>query len=468
MVVSMDQPVSFPDTSDTSTVGAEHRPPGPKGLPLVGSLLAFGRDKLDFLTRNARLHGDIVLYDLAGWATVQLNNSDDIEQVLVKNHRNFIKNTMIWRHFAAIFGQGILTAEGEFWQKNRKLAAPAFAGQQLLGYAPDMVALTKNMLGTWQPSQVFDIHHEMMALTLRIAAKTLMDSEVEQDVADMDAALNDLTVEMAARAKRPILIPDWVPLPGHIRYRRAIATCERVISRMIAQRRSQGTDGRSDFLSRLMQARDADGNGLSDQQLRDETVTMLLAGHETTALALSWTFCLLGQHAEVQRRLLEEVAQVLGGRDATIDDVEKLTFTEAVIQESMRLYPPAWIIGRESVGPFKVGGYEFGPQTMVIVSAWVLHRHAKHFDDPEAFHPERWLGPQSLPRYAYMPFGGGPRVCIGQRFAMIEAVLLLATIAQRFGVIWQSDRPVTPFPSITLRPGGGVWVQLAARGELLH
>ena len=437
-------------------------------MPILGNLLAFGRDQLDFLAQNARAYGDIVHYDLAGWKTVQLNNSDDIEHVLVKNHRNFIKNRMIWRHFTAVFGQGILTAEGEFWQRNRKLAAPAFAGQQLLGYAPDMVALTKAALDQWQAGQIFDIHHEMMALTLRIAAKTLMDSEVERDIADMDAAVNDLIEEMAARVKRPVKIPDWVPLPGHIRYRRAIATCEQVISRMVAERRSQSTEGRSDFLSRLMQARDADGKGLSDEQLRDETVTMLLAGHETTALALSWSFYLLGQHADIQRRLLEEVAEVLGDRDATIDDVDNLKFTEAAIQESMRLYPPAWIIGRESLAPFKVGGYEFGAQTMVLVAPWVLHRHAKHFDEPESFRPERWLTPQTLPRYAYMPFGGGPRICIGQRFAMIEAVLLLATIVQRFGVVWQRDHSVTPFPSITLRPGGGVWVQFAARGELLH
>jgi len=461
----MDHPV---EAVATAKAEPSTRPPGPRGIPILGNLPAFGHDQLGLLTRSSREYGDIVFYNLAGWPTVQLNDSDDIEQVLVKNHRNFIKNRMIWRHFAAVFGHGILTAEGELWQKNRKLAAPAFAGQQLLGYAPDMVSLTKATLDHWQTGQIFDIHHEMMALTLRIAAKTLMDSEVEQDVVDMDFALNDLIAEMAVRARRPVLIPDWVPLPGHIRYRRGIATCERVIARMIAQRRAQGTDGRSDFLSRLMQARDPNGQGLTDEQLRDETVTMLLAGHETTALALSWTFYLLGQHADIQRQLLEEVAHMLGERDATIDDVEKLTFTEAVIQESMRIYPPAWVIGRESLAAFKVKDYGFGPETMVLVSPWVLHRHPKHFDDPETFRPARWLAPHHLPRYAYMPFGGGPRVCIGQRFAMIEAVLLLATIAQRFGVLWQSDHPVTPYPSITLRPAGGVWIKLASRRELLN
>lgn len=445
------------------------KPPGPRGLPLLGNLLPFGRDQLGFLTETTRQFGDIVRYNLVGWETILLNNSDDIEQVLVRNHRNFVKNRMIWRHFSAVFGQGILTAEGELWQKNRKLAAPAFAGQQLVGYGPDMVGLTNTMLARWQPGQVFDIHHEMMALTLRIAAKTLMDSEVEQDIDDMDRAVNDLIDEMAARVKRPVMIPDWVPLPGHLRYRRAITTGERVIARMIADRRRNGFENRPDFLSRLMAARDDSGNGLSDVQLRDETLTMLLAGHETTALALSWTFYLLGQHPGIQRRLLEEAAAVLPDRDVTVDDIPNLPFASAVIQESMRLYPPAWIIGRESVEGFALRDYAFGPQTMVIVAPWVLHRHPRHFDEPEAFRPERWIDPvQRLPRYAYMPFGGGPRICIGQRFAMIEAVLLLATIVRRFGVEWQSDHPVTPFPSITLRPGGGVWVQLLERRELLH
>lgn len=460
----------FDKTASSKTPARLGSPPGPKGIPLLGNLLQFNSDQLGYFGKSVREFGDIVGYNFAGWPTIFINDSDAIEHILVKNHRNFIKNQAIWRHFRAVFGQGILTAEGETWQRNRKLAAPAFAGQQLLSYGPDIVSLTKAMLRTWTDGDRRDVHPDIMGLTLRIAAKALMDSEVERDIEDMDHAVNDLIVEMARRVKRPTVIPDWVPLPGHIRYRRAIATGERVINRMIAERRSNGYDGRSDFLSRLMAARDDDGNALPDRQLRDETLTMLLAGHETTALALSWTCYLLGQQPDIGRRMFEEVESVLAGRDATTEDLPQLKFTESIILETMRLYPPAWVIGRESVGPFEVGGYQFGAGTTVMIAPWVLHRDARHFDEPEAFRPERWLDglARRLPRYAYMPFGGGPRVCIGQRFAMIEATLILATIAQHFGVEWLSDHPVSPFPSITLRPGGGVWVRLAARTRMLR
>lgn len=437
------------------------RPPGPTGIPVLGNALQFASDQLGFFARNAAEHGDIVAFDIAGWPSLLLSDSDDIEHVLVKNHRNFVKNSLIWRHFTAVFGQGILTAEGELWQRNRKLAAPAFAGQQLLGYGPQMVELTTSMLGGWRDGQLMDVHVEMMALTLRIAAKALMDSEVDSDIADMDHAVNDLTEEMASRLGRPVLVPDWVPLPGHIRYRRAIATGERVIERMIVERRLNGVDGRVDFLSRLMLARDETGQPLSDTQLRDETLTMLLAGHETTALALSWSLHLLGRDEGATAKLVDEVATVVGARAVTVDDVARLGFAEGVIMEAMRLYPPAWVIGRENVAAFGLRGYDFAPKTTIFVAPWVLHRDCRHFDDPESFRPERWMDglARRLPRFAYMPFGGGPRICIGQRFAMIEAILILATLFQHFTVEWQSDRPVTPFPSITLRPNGGVWVK---------
>jgi cytochrome P450 len=438
------------------------RPPGPRGIPLLGNSLQFGRDELGFLTQTQRIFGDLVSYDLAGWPSVLVNRSDDIEKILVKDHQNFIKNRVIWRHVTAVFGKGLLTAEGELWQRNRRLAAPAFAGQQLQGYGPDIVALARSAAGGWKASEIRDMHAEMMALTLRIAAKAFMNSEVEQDIADMDHAVHDLTVEIASRFKRPVVIPDWVPLPGHIRYRRAIATGERIIGRMIDERRAHGYHGRQDFLSRLMAAKDESEQGMSDSQLRDETLTLLLAGHETTALALSWSFYLIGQDAESAQRLAAEVDEALGGRDATAEDLPRLKFTESVVLEAMRLYPPAWAIGRESTGPFQLGGYEFGAGTTIFISPWVLHRDPRHFEDPETFRPERWLDglARRLPRFAYMPFGGGPRICIGQRFAMMEAILILATIVQHFGMEWQRDRPTTLFPSITLRPRDGVWVKL--------
>ena len=449
----------------TSGFPRSHRPPGPKGIPFLGNLLAFGKDQLGFFTETTRQYGDLVSLNLAGWPALLVHNMDAIEKILVKDHRNYIKNKLFWRHVAALFGTGLLTNEGESWQRQRRLAAPAFAGQQLLAYGGEMVALTQRMLDGWTSGQVMDIHTEMMGLTLRIAAKALFDSEVERDISDMDHALNDLAAEIASRVKRPILIPDAVPLPGHLRYRRAIRTVERVVSHMIAERRASGLENRNDFLSRLMSAHDEAGNPMSNALLRDEAITLLLAGHETTALALSWTWLLLCQHPEAEARMADEISAVVGDRPATADDLPRLKYTESVIMESMRMYPPAWLIGRESTGPFELDGYVFPTGTTIFISPWILHRDPRYFEEPETFRPERWMSnlARELPRFAYMPFGGGPRVCIGQRFAMIEAILILTTVAQRFSGEWQSDRNVTPFPSITLRPKGGVWLKIKDR-----
>lgn len=441
------------------------RLPGPKGLPIIGVVLDFASDQLGFVTDTARKYGDIAAMNFAGWPTLLLNEMDAIEKVLVKEHGSFMKSRLIFRHVTALFGEGILTSNGKLWQRQRRLASPPFAGRQLPAYDEDMVRLTRRMLDGWQAGQIIDIHPEMMGLTLRIAAKTLFESDVEQDVVDMDRALGDLIIEVERRFKRPVRIPDWVPLPGHVRYRRAIRTVERVVSRMIRDRRSTGVDDRTDFLSRMMAARDENGAPLPDRLLRDEAVTLLLAGHETTALALSWTWLLLGQHPEIDARLADEIGAALGNRQVTSEDLPSLRFTESVVMEAMRLYPPAWAISRESTAPFQLGGYDFPAGTTIFICPWVLHRDPRHFEEPDAFRPERWMGnlARELPRFAYMPFGGGPRVCIGQRFALNEAMIVLATMAQRFSAEWQSDHKVTPFPSITLRPKGGVWLKLRTR-----
>lgn len=447
----------------TST--APNRPPGPKGMPVLGHLVDFGRDQLGFMSRTARDYGDIVTLNFAGWPTLLLSELDAIAQVLVKDHKSYSKNRLVWRHVTALFGNGLLTSNGTLWQRQRRLASPPFAGQQLLGYDKDIVVATATVLNGWHDGQVLDVHPEMMGLTLRIVAKTLFESEVERDIAEIEHALDDLIVEIKARFRRPMVIPDAVPLPGHIRYRRAIRTIERVVSRMIEMRRASGIEGRTDFLSRMMAAKDENGRPIDDTLLRDEAITLLLAGHETTAVTLSWTSLLLGQHPEVDARLAAEVMEVLGDRAATSEDLPRLKYTEGVILESMRLYPPAWAIGRESIEPTEIGGYHILTGTTVFICPWILHHDERYFDEPMRFYPDRWMGDlaRELPRFAYMPFGGGPRICIGQRFAMMEATLALATIVQRFRMEWQQDRPVTPFPSITLRPEGGVWVKLKSR-----
>jgi cytochrome P450 len=304
----------------------------------------------------------------------------------------------------------------------------------------------------------------MMGLTLKIAAKTLFGSDVHEDVVEIDLAVNDLADEMASRMARPFVLPDAVPLPGHIRYRRGLRKIEQVIARIVNERRSRDEDA-GDLLSMLMLARDEHGHPMSDQQLRDEAITILLAGHETTALALSWAWVFLASHPDVQAELAGEVSDILGNRAATVEDLPRLRFAEHIVVEAMRLYPPAWLIGREALHDCEIGGYLVHAGTTIYMSPWVVHRNPRYFEQPEEFRPGRWAGDvgRQIPRFAYFPFGGGPRICIGNRFAMMEAVLILAMMVQRFRIERQQNRPVIPLPSITLRPKTGVWVVPATR-----
>jgi cytochrome P450 len=439
-------------------------PPGPKGLPVIGHLLEIRRDPLGFFTDCHQQYGDVVGLRFGSWPALLLSGPRDVETVLVENHQRFEKNTFFWRHVTAIFGRGLLTSEGDFWHRQRRLAAPAFAGQRLESYGDIMVRHTSRVVESWQSDAARDFHADMMGLTLGIAAKTLFDAEVEEDVSMMDEAVNTLTDQIAVRFSRPFVIPDAVPLPGHIRYRRALRRVDRIVERIIRERQSDGQD-KGDLLSMLMQARDENGDPMPDRQLRDEAVTLLLAGHETTALALSWTVYLLGQHPGVEAQVAAEVAEVVGSRAASVEDLPRLRFTDQVVTEAMRIYPPAWVIGREAVEDCEIGGYPVPTGTTILISPWVIHRASIHFDEPMEFRPDRWSGglARHLPRFAYLPFGGGPRICIGNRFATMEAVLILATLMQRFRLELQREREVVPFPSITLRPKGGIWVKPIAR-----
>ncbi|TNC63491.1 cytochrome P450 [Rubellimicrobium roseum] len=441
------------------------RPVGPPALPFLGHVFDYSRDPLGFWTRTARHYGDIVPLNFAGWPGLLVSDVDAIEDILVRDHRSYIKHQLMWRHATALFGQGLLTSEGAFWQRQRRLAAPPFAGRQLLAYDAGIVGATSRMLEGWRDGETLDVHSRMMNLTLRIVANTLFDTELEGDVADLEQALDVLAAELEARFSRPFVIPDYVPLPGNRRYRRAIRTVEAVVTRMIAARRAEGCEKRNDLLSRLMAARDENGQPMSDTRLRDEAVTLLLAGHETTAVALSWTWYLIGQRPEVRARMTAEIDQAIGGRPATSGDLPNLGFTENVLMEAMRLYPPAWTIGRQSTKATVIGGHAYPAGTSVFISPWILHRDERHFDRADEFRPDRWSGDlaQRLPRFAYMPFGGGPRICIGQRFAMMEAMLILATMLQHVDAEWQGMSAITPQPSITLRPIGGVQLRVRRR-----
>jgi cytochrome P450 len=437
-------------------------PPGPRQRPLVGNLPEFGRDPLSFLTSCARTYGDIVSIRLGAWPGRLLNHPDLAEQLFITHNRSFIKHRFFWRHVDTLFGSGLLTAEGDFWLRQRRMAQPAFHRERVANYARVMVELADAASEKWRAGETRDMHREMMDLTLRIVVKTLFGVDAPKDVAALGAAFDRAVKEIAVRFRRPFKIPDAVPTPGNLRYRRAIGLIDGFIHRIIDERRRDHSD-RDDLLSTLLAARDEDGTSMTDRQVRDEAVTLFLAGHETTAIALSWIWMLLSQHPAADARLADELHAALDGRAPTAADLPRLTYTQATVQEGLRLYPPAWIIGREAVAPCDIGGYPMPVGMTVFVSPWVMHRDARFYDRPDAFSPERWLDDSRLrlPRYAYLPFGAGPRLCIGSGFAMTEATMILAALARRVRPSLHGTVP--PFPTITLRPAVPMWMTLNAR-----
>lgn len=450
----MASPVPQPRSAPSPARPAE--PPGPRGEFFLGSLRPFAADILGFVTGVVREYGDLVQIRLPGRRVFILNRPADIEQVLLVQRANFIKHRFFWRHVTAIFGNGLLTSEGDFWLRQRRLAAPAFHPDRIASYGTVMAERTRVLAESWKEGEVRDVHRDMMAVTMEIVSKTLFDADVAEDLDEISRSFDLVIREIAKRFRRPVKIADWIPTPGNLRYTRGVRMLDGLVARVLAERRANPGD-RGDLLSMLLAARDDDGKPMSDRQLRDETITLFLAGHETTAIALSWTLFLLARHPEAEARLRAELA-TLGGRLPGAADLPRLPFTEAVVKEGLRLYPPAYVIGREAVGDCELGGFRCPAGTTIYFAPWVLHRDARHFPEPERFRPERWLASDGsaarLPKYAYIPFGGGPRICIGERFAMMEGVLVLATLLSRVRLEMAGPDP-TPFPSITLRPEGG-------------
>jgi cytochrome P450 len=362
-------------------------------------------------------------------------------------------------------GNGLLSSEGDFWLRQRRLIQPAFQRGRLAAFGAVMVGYTQRLLAGWQPGETRDIQAEMMRLTLQIAARTFFGSEVADDAREVGDALHMLHENFIARFNSLMPPPLWLPTPTNWRLKRAVARLDAILYGFIRQRRADGAD-RGDLLSLLLHARDeVDRTQMTDRQLRDEAMTLFLAGHETTALALSWTWALLATHPDAEARLAGEVAEVLAGRTATVEDVPRLRYTEAVALEAMRLYPPGYVIGREAASECEVAGYRVAPGTTVLMSQWVVQRDPRFFDRPAEFCPERWLEPgiKDLPKFAYFPFGGGPRVCIGNTFALLELVLVLATLTQQYRFTLRPGHTVEPWPTFTLHPKNGVPAVLARR-----
>lgn len=431
-------------------------PHGPPGHWLAGNLPQFRRDRLQFLTDAARAYGDVTALRLANRRIYLVSHPDLIEEVLVTQSRNFIKHFAL-RLNPVLFGQGLLTSEGDFWLKQRRLIQPVFSRQRIARYAPDMVDATRRLIEAWRPGERRDLLPDMMSLTLDIAARTLFGTQVGGEAQAVVEALHVLQENFLARFNSLMPPPLWLPTPGNLRLRRAVRRLDAILFGFIRQRREDQQE-KGDLLSLLLHARDEGGGLMSDRQLRDEAMTLFLAGHETTALALAWTWYLLGLNPDAEERLAEEVRSVLGDREPTADDWPKLKYTEAVALESMRLYPPGYVIGREALADCTIGGYHVPRGVTIFMSQWVVQRDPRFFAEPEQFRPQRWLDEsiKQLPKFAYFPFGGGPRVCIGNTFALMEMVLVLATIARRFRFRLQPGHDVAPQPTFTLRPTPGV------------
>lgn len=440
--------------------------PGPKGNFLLGNLIEFAKDPLSFMTRCAREYGEIIPLHLGKRKAILLTKPEYIQQIL-KDRATFSK-PMALKSMHALLGQGLLTSEGETWFRQRRLAQPVFHQKRISGYGEVMVQYTQKMLADWQDGETRDIQAEMMRLTFNIIMKTLFNSDASEEQAhDVAQAMKVASEWMIIQRKSIIPFPEQFPTPSNIRYRNAIKKLDNYIYRIINERRSSGEDP-GDLLSMMMEARDEDdGTQMTDKQLRDEIATLIFAGHETSANSLAWTWMLLSQYPETQTKLQQEVKQVLGDRPPVLGDIPALRYTSMVIKEAMRLYPVVWTIFAETSRECKIDNYQLPSDCTVISSQWVMHRLECYFEDAESFKPERWAGDfeKKLPQGVYVPFGGGPRTCIGKNFALMESVLLLATIAQKFEINLIPDQSIIPEPTITLQPKNGINVLLKKRED---
>jgi cytochrome P450 len=433
-------------------------PPGPSGLPVIGSLVGYFRDPLGFLTRISREYGDIVYFTLGSRRIYLLNNPEYIKDVLVTQNRSFTKSRALNRA-RIVLGDGLLTSEGDFHLRQRRIIQPVFHYKRINSYGDVMAEYGSRTGGGWKNGDTVDIHGEMTRLTLAVVSKTLFDADVESESDEIVKSLTDI-VNLFPRFVFPFSeILDYLPLPGNKRGLLAVSRLDNVIYRLIDERR-RDSGQKDDLLSMLLEARDeeGDGRGMSDRQVRDEAITLFLAGQETMANSLTWTWYLLSQNPGAEKKLHEEIDTVLGGRLPSVDDLGKLPYTHRVFKEALRLYPAAWTLARRAIEDYRVGGYTVPAGADIYMSQFVIHRDGRFYPDPLKYDPDRWGAEEDprLPKFAYFPFGGGPRRCIGEPFAWMEGVLLIAAIASRWKMSLAPGHRVVPDPLITIRPKYGM------------
>jgi cytochrome P450 len=451
--------------SPSEITAPRRRPPGPKGYFVLGNLAAVSRDWLGFYSRCAKEYGDVVRLRYLHVPICLLLHPRDIEYVLVTNPGNFTKSAD-YRALSRVLGNGLLTNEGKSWQRQRGLIQPAFRRENILSYAPVMTRAASRMLDFWDSGESRNVHEDLMAVTLEVVAQCLFGAEVTGVAERVGRAMQVVTDRFITEASQALLLPFDLPDFIAPSRRRAVSELNKIINGIIRERRASNQP-RGDLLDMLLQVRDSEGRPMSDAQLRDEVMTLFLAGHETTAIALSWTCYLLAEHPQIETKLVEELRSVLCEREPTVEDLPHLRYTEMVLKESMRLYPAVWGIGRRAIADCEIGGYHVPAGTNIFIFQSLTQRDPRFFSNPDVFDPERWredpvrLG--KIPRFAYFPFGGGPRVCVGASFAMMESSLLLSMIQQRFQLRLVPGHRIQPIASVTLRPKHGIRVTVHRR-----
>jgi cytochrome P450 len=429
-------------------------PPGPKGKFLTGNIGDMRRDALAFFSRCAREYGDVACFRMGLTRIYLISQPRLIEDILITHSKNFTKHFGI-RVLSSALGNGLLTSEGEFWRRQRRLIQPAFSRERITRYASIMVELTDRLTAGWRDGATREMQADMTRLTLEIIARAMFGADVSAQAVVVGESVGIMAEGLVRRFQSIFRLPPVIPTPSNLRHRQCAQRIDAILYDIIRNRRASKEFG-DDLLGMLIRACDEDdGTQMTDQQLRDEAITLFVAGHDTTALTLTWGLYLLARHPEAAGALEKELDQVLAGRAPGSDDLPRLRYTEMVVREIMRLYPAAYVIGREALAPFDAGAYRIPAGATILMSQWVVHRDPRWFDEPERFRPERWADglERRLPKFAYFPFGGGPRVCIGNHFALIEAVLALAAIARNWRAsVPAGEGPVSARPLVTLRP----------------
>ncbi len=441
--------------------------PGLNSRQLLGELKRVQSDTLGFLMDCVQTYGDLVSFQAGPTTAVLVNQPEGVRHILQDNARNYSKDTVQYNALSTITGRGLLTSDGDLWFRQRRLEQPAFSRPRLAALDTFVVPAMQRLLDLWEThlptGQTIDVDQHMMQVTLEIVGKALFSIDLSKQAPALTSAVLTTLDHIVHRARNPISLPAFLPTRRNLRFRAALSTLDAAVYDLMAAREEAGNPG-DDMLGMLIKARDEEtGQPMSQRQVRDEVITLLIAGHETVASALTWTFHLLAANPNARQRLENEVYSVLGGRLPTTADLPNLPYTGWVFSEALRLYPPAWLITRKTLAEDQISGHTLAPGTLIILSPYVLQRTPAYWPEPERFLPERFepSAEKARPRYAYIPFGGGPRLCIGSNFAQIEAQLILAMVAQRFRLDSDPRTAVIADPLVTIRPRGGLHMTLS-------